>query len=109
MPENPQAEWKRLREEQLKARRDEVFGGLTPAERMAYEVRRRRLQELQGELWLEAATAKSAAEQTRNWNREPETDTPQSASRQPYRSREMHSLNDPARTCEADEGNLKRK
>jgi len=45
--ESEETEIKRLRREQAKVRRDEVFGGLSPDERAAYEIRERRLRELQ--------------------------------------------------------------
>ena len=49
--ESPEAEMLRLRREQAKARRDEIFGGLTPEERAAYEVRRKRLHDLELQLF----------------------------------------------------------
>ena len=45
--ENPQFELIRLRKEQNKARHDEVFGGLSPAERAAYNRKSGRIHELQ--------------------------------------------------------------
>jgi hypothetical protein len=48
--ESEQTELSRLRREQAKTRHDEVFGGLTPGERSAYDRKQQRIQEL--ELWL---------------------------------------------------------
>jgi hypothetical protein len=94
--EKPEIELKRLRVEQGKARQDEVFGGLTPAERAAFNARTKRINELEIEL-AAIAFAKSAqranANQTAQWNKEAETDTPQGEAHQPYRSRESDSAN----------------
>jgi hypothetical protein len=43
----PQLELERLRKQHAKARADEVFGGLSPAERAAYDLRRDRIIELE--------------------------------------------------------------
>ena len=48
--EKPEFELKRLRAEQGKTRRDEVFGGLSPAERAAYNRTTKRIHELEIEL-----------------------------------------------------------
>jgi len=45
--ESEETEINRLRREQAKVRRDEVFGGLSQDERTAYEIRGRRLRELE--------------------------------------------------------------
>jgi len=93
--EKPESELKRLRTEQEKTRQDEVFGGLSPAERVAYDKKTKRINELVIELAAIAHARKSTqrekADQVRQWNREPETDTPQRDARQPYRSREQGS------------------
>jgi len=45
--EKPEFELARLRDQQTKTREDEVFGGLTRAERSAYEQRQDRINELE--------------------------------------------------------------
>jgi hypothetical protein len=45
--ERPELELARLREQQSKTRHDEVFGGLSPAERSAYDGRQIRINELE--------------------------------------------------------------
>ena len=45
--ESEQVELSRLRREQAKTRHDEVFGGLTPEERFAYDRKQLRIQELE--------------------------------------------------------------
>jgi len=45
--ETPESELTRLRGEQSKFREDWVFGGLSPAERAAYEENRDRIHELE--------------------------------------------------------------
>jgi|SRR5690349_899472 len=47
--ETPQKELIRLRKEQGKARRDEVFGGFSPVERAAYDARNNRIQQLESQ------------------------------------------------------------
>jgi hypothetical protein len=98
--EKPQSELTRLRMEQNKTRRDEVFGGLTPAERAEYDGKSERIYELESEIQASAVAEKSLqfakAEQKRQWNKESETDTPQGEAHQPYRSREKDSTNSPA-------------
>lgn len=95
--EKPESELKRLRVEQKKAQQDEVFGGLSPAERAAYNEKTNRINELEIELTARALAIKSSqftkAEQKREWNKESETDTPQAEAHQPYRSRETDSTN----------------
>ena len=44
------AELARLRKEQAKTRHDEVFGGLTPAERSEYDIKQTRICELERRL-----------------------------------------------------------
>jgi hypothetical protein len=48
--EPEQVELSRLRREQAKTRHDEVFGGLTPAERCAYDTKQERIFELERRL-----------------------------------------------------------
>ncbi|MGB8987232.1 MAG: hypothetical protein WCC37_11560 [Candidatus Sulfotelmatobacter sp.] len=91
--EKPQSELKRLFDEQSKALEDEVFGGLSLAERARFETKSKRINALAIEL---AASAAKAA-QRGQWNKESETDTPQAGSRQTYRSREKDST-DPSAT-----------
>ena len=69
--EKPQFELIRLRKEQSKDRQDEVFGGLSPAERAAYNRKSERIHELQGDFQASAVAKKSLsakAEQSRQWN-----------------------------------------
>jgi hypothetical protein len=93
--ENAEFELKRLRAEQAKTRQDEVFGGLSPAERAGYDAKTKRINEL--EIALAAiASAKNSrhyakANQRAQWNEEAVTDTPQSEAHQPYGSRETDS------------------
>jgi hypothetical protein len=93
--EKPESELKRLRTEQNQTRRDEVFGGLSPAERAAYDRKSKRIYELESQIHASAVAKKSPrsaqAEQRLQWNKEPETDTPQGEAHQPYRSREQGS------------------
>jgi hypothetical protein len=95
--ETPESELKRLRAEQIKALEDEVFGGLSRAERAAYEGKTKRINQLEIELTASATTKKRAqsakAEQTRGWNKEPETDTSQTSARRPYENREKDLAN----------------
>jgi hypothetical protein len=46
----PEDELIRLRREQSKMRQDEVFGGLSPEERAAYETKENRIHELERDL-----------------------------------------------------------
>ena len=48
--EKPGCELKRLRAEQGKTRQDEIFGGLSPAERAAYNRKTNRINDLEIEL-----------------------------------------------------------
>lgn len=50
MTEVPQLQLERLRKQQAKARADEVFGGLTTAERAGYDRRQHRIRELEHDL-----------------------------------------------------------
>ena len=49
LEEKPQFELIRLRKEQNKARQDEVFGGLSPAERAEYNGKAERIHELESD------------------------------------------------------------
>lgn len=91
--EKPESELKRLRTEQSKVRQDEVFGGLSPAERAVYNAKADRINQLEIELTASSLRNKSSqsakAEESRQWSKDPETDTPQAEPRQSYRSREQ--------------------
>ena len=87
MKEKLQSELAQLLEKQNKARRDEVFGGLSPAERVEYNARAERIHV------LEKGIQASSAKLRRQWNKTPGTDTPRSEAHQPYRSREKESTN----------------
>jgi hypothetical protein len=50
MTEAPQLELDRLRKQQAETRADEVFGGLSPPELAAYDLRRDRILELEHDL-----------------------------------------------------------
>jgi hypothetical protein len=50
MTEAPQLELEHLRKQQAQVRADEVFGGLSPTERTAYDRRRDRILELEHDL-----------------------------------------------------------
>ena len=107
--EKPESELKRLRDEQYKTRQDEVFGGLSPAERTEYNRKRKRINDLEIELAASAgakqSTQSATAQQRRQWNRGSETDTPQDKAHQPYRNREKDSANrsaDPRRKREKE-------
>jgi hypothetical protein len=93
--EKPEFELNRLRTELRKTRQDEVFGGLSPSELAEYNRKSVRIHELVCKIHMSAISEKSSgdakAEQNRQWNKDPETDTPQGEAHQPYRSREMDS------------------
>jgi hypothetical protein len=95
--ESSEVELNRLRVEQRKAREDEVFGGLTLSERIAFNARAKRINELEIDLATIAFAKKSVqsanANQRDQWNKEAETDTPQGEAHQPYRTRENESAN----------------
>ena len=69
--EKPQSDLTRLRKEQTKARHDEVFGGLSPAELEEYNGKAERIHELQSDFQASALTRKSLqsakAKQSRQW------------------------------------------
>jgi hypothetical protein len=56
-PEKREAELKRLRKEQSKARQDEVFGGWSRAERAEYIRKEERIHELESDTQVSAVTA----------------------------------------------------
>ncbi len=85
----PESELEQLRKKQRITRQNEIFGGLTKAERAEYNARAKRIGELEIELSLSAAKA----ERDRQWNRKSETDTAQIEARQPYRDRETNFEN----------------
>ena len=89
--ESPLAEVLRLLREQNKARKDEVFGGLSAAERADYNRKAARILELESCLGgdiFRSRSAEAAARRSDGWDQTSETDTPQSNARQPYRDRE---------------------
>ena len=63
--ETPQFELALLRKQQAKTREDEVFGGLTPAERAAYELRQDRIRELQSALSERSGERQRSPERSR--------------------------------------------
>jgi DNA replication initiation complex subunit (GINS family) len=81
----------RLVEQQRKARHEEVFGGFTQSERAAYDTLSNRIHDLENEVLVARQMYSDAANQRDDWNKQSETDTPQSKARQPYRSREHNS------------------
>lgn len=87
--EAPESELKRLQAEQVKRRRDEVFGGLLPKERAEYDRKTERIDQLVRELAASTGVRSAKAEQEKQWNKEPETDISKTRARQPYRSREQ--------------------
>jgi hypothetical protein len=93
--ENPESELARLLQEQRKARQDEIFGGFSQAERAEYNRKAGRINVLEREIQASAPVGQkrqtAEAEQKRQWNENPETDTHKSAAHQPYRSREKDS------------------
>lgn len=93
--EKPESELTRLRVEQEKTRRDEVFGGLSPAERTEYEKKADRIRTLESQIQASAVAKKSSQNATATRRRQckikSETDSPQGEVRQPYGSREKGS------------------
>jgi hypothetical protein len=93
--EKPESELARLREEQRQTRQDEVFGGLSLAERARYNGKAERIHVLERTIQVQDVAQKSSqsakAKQRRQWKSESETDTPQAEAHQPYRSREKDS------------------
>ena len=90
--ESSQAELVRLQKEQTKTRQNEVFGGLSAAEQTEYDRKANRINELEIELNASAGPHSVKAELKRQWSKTSETDTPQAAPHQPYRSREEGSI-----------------
>jgi hypothetical protein len=71
-----QSELTRLRKQQAKARQDEVFGGLSRAERAEYDARANRIHDVETELELHTRPAEPgsssdrlAAAQRREWEK----------------------------------------
>jgi len=95
--EKPEFELSRLRAELSRTRQEEVFGGLSPSELAEYNRKSERIHKLAGEIHMVAIFEESSGaaqiEQQCQWNRDPETDTPQAEAHQPYRSREKDSKN----------------
>jgi len=60
-----QSELTRLRKQQAKARQDEVFGGLSRAERAEYDARANRIHEVETELETKPAERTIAEQQRR--------------------------------------------
>lgn len=102
--ESLQAELTRLRKMQRRAEQDEVFGGMSEAERASYDARAKRINELE----IEINASAEAIELQRQWNKIAETDTPQSQARQPYRSREKYSTKSGGRRKRGGPTNLTR-
>jgi hypothetical protein len=73
-----QSEVTRLRAQQLKARNAEGFGGLSSEERTAYNTRANRIRELDELLEKNVVADQASAEQRRELDEQPESDTPQS-------------------------------
>jgi hypothetical protein len=93
-----QSELTRLRKEQNKARQDEVFGGFSDREQEEYDENVERIHELererQGGAISNGRLQFATAEHRRQWNKDSQTDTPQSEAHQPYRSRENLALDE---------------
>jgi hypothetical protein len=93
--ETLKSELLRLFKQQTKALQDEVFGGMSLSERKDYDIRTRRINELEIEISASELAKRSSqsakAEHKRQWSKDSETDTPQAEARQPYRSRERDS------------------
>jgi hypothetical protein len=102
--ETLESELKRLKQEQRQTREDEVFLGLTPAERAVFKEKLARINSLEIKIQTMArAEAKSRsiqAEQRGHWNESAETDTPQTEARRSYRGRETESSNPEKRVVE---------
>lgn len=84
----------RLLKEQHKARQDEVFGGLCPAERAEYNRKAKRISDLEIELGqdlVRTVISDAAAQLSGGWRKTSETDTHQADARLPYRDREKDS------------------
>jgi hypothetical protein len=91
--EHPKSELARLHKQQYKTQRDQVYGGLSQAERAEYDRTTKRIDKLKKQLETIASSEEAQAEQGCEWNKKPETDTPQSEGRQPYRTREQDPPN----------------
>jgi hypothetical protein len=102
--ETPQTEIMRLLREQIQSREEEVFGGLSRAERAEYNRKSARINHLEILLQAEAIAQHLAApdgDTRRNsteWRAKPEEDIPQNNARQPYRSRERHASGKPSKS-----------
>lgn len=65
-----QSEVTRVRAQQLKARQDEVFGGLSSEEKAAYDTRADRIRELDAEIEAGLLADEASASQRREWNKQ---------------------------------------
>jgi hypothetical protein len=109
--ETPQTEIMRLLREQIQSREDEVFGGLSRAERSEYNRKNARINHLEILLQAEAIAQKSLgpdeSDRRRNsieWTAKPEEDIPQENARQPYRSRESGSSRKTSKSSDNNPG-----
>jgi|HubBroStandDraft_4_1064222.scaffolds.fasta_scaffold43979_4 hypothetical protein len=89
-----QTELTRLHNKQNNARQDEVFGGFSDAEQTEYDENAERIHELERERQGEATSDDRVQFARRQWNKDSETDTPQSEAHQPYRSRDKLSMDE---------------
>ena len=74
-----QDELERLVGLQRAALRNETYGGFSPAERLEYDERRKRIVDLRTQIADKASVESNmtgAADQRREWNKSSETDTP---------------------------------
>ena len=109
--ETPQTEIMRLLREQIQSREDEVFGGLSRAERAEYNQKNARINHLEILLQAEAIAqdprGPDESDRRRNsieWTAKPEEDIPQENARQPYRSRESRSSRKTSESSNANPG-----
>jgi hypothetical protein len=103
--ETPQSELTRLRKAQVLAQEREIYGGFSPAERIEYDNRAKRINELDAQVRALAIADDAASERRRDWNKLSETDTPLSGARQPYRSREKDSTTAYTESLKTDQAN----
>jgi hypothetical protein len=108
--ETPQVEVLRLLRELHKILQDEIFGGLSLAERADYDRKANRISEL--ELLLETTSLSFFSEPNSNnsgaWDKISETGTPRSLARRPYRDREKDSRDPQAESESPKNSNPKR-
>jgi hypothetical protein len=110
--ETLESELKRLKQDQRKMREDEVFLGLTPAERAVFNEKLARISSLEIKIQTMASAEEKArsfkAEQRGRWNQSAETDASQTEARQSYRNRETESSNMEKRATEKSPEQRKR-